>query len=67
MRRLVVATLLMLGVTVGVLGCAGAPTDPYRDMKMLTPAEAGVSQQAQDPVLEAEKAYNAKFTPKNSR
>jgi hypothetical protein len=66
--RLFVAAIL-LGATVGLSGCGGeAPSDPYSGMRMLTPAEAGVSEQEQeDPVQQAEKAYNAKFARKTRR
>jgi len=58
MRRLMGAALL--GVPV-LSGCDSTPVDPYSDMRMLSPAEAGVKEQNQDPVLDAEKAQNAKF------
>ncbi|MDR3632584.1 MAG: hypothetical protein P4L84_02040 [Isosphaeraceae bacterium] len=65
MRLLVIS--ILLGGTAALGGCGSTPHDPYSDMRMLTPEEAGVTNKEQDPVQEAEKAFNAKFVRKERR
>jgi hypothetical protein len=55
---------ILLGGAVGLSGCGSPPPDPYSGMQMLTPQEAGVTQQQENPVLQAERSHNSKFVPK---
>jgi hypothetical protein len=61
------AIAILLSGAVGLSGCGSTPVDPYSDMRMLTPAEAGVTGQDEDPVQQAERANNAKFAPIKKR
>ncbi len=65
MRLLMIA--LLLSGAAALCGCDSKPVDPYSGMQMLTPQEAGVVVEDEDPVLEAERAHNAKFTHKTKR
>ena len=53
-----------LGASAALYGCGSSPTDPYANMQMLTPQEAGAPEVQEDPVLEDERNFNAKFTPR---
>jgi hypothetical protein len=55
---------ILMGGLVSLSGCGSPPPDPYSGMQMLTPQEAGATQPAESPVLQAERAHNAKFVPK---
>jgi hypothetical protein len=65
MRSLAIA--FAVATAAGQSGCDSTPADPYKDMQMLTPVQAGVKEPDQDPVLEAEQAHNAKFAHKKPR
>jgi hypothetical protein len=60
-------TVILLGGAISLSGCGATPTDPYSGMRMLTPQEAGATQQEQNPVLQAERVHNSKFVPKAGR
>jgi hypothetical protein len=57
----------MLGGMAGLWGCESKPVDPYSNMQMLSPAEAGVQEQEEDPVQAAERSFNAKFVHQKTR
>jgi hypothetical protein len=68
MRPWIFTALLGLSAAAGLSGCGGsAPYDPYSNLQMAAPEQAGGARTEEDPVLEAERAYNAKFTPKDKR
>jgi hypothetical protein len=52
---------LLLGGTLSLPGCGSTPPDPFRDVRMLTPAELGASNPNVDRVEKAERAHNDQF------
>ena len=65
--RLLIMLAAFLGASTALYGCGSSPTDPYSNMQMLTPQEAGAPEVQEDPVLESERNFNAKFTPKTKK
>ena len=65
--RLLIMLAAFLGESATIIGCGSSPTDPYANMQMLTPQEAGAPEVQEDPVLESERNFNAKFTPKTKK
>jgi hypothetical protein len=62
-----IRTLPIASLVVGALGLAGCdstPHDPYKNMPMIAPEEVAraAAPVEVDPVLQAEKEYNAQFT-----
>lgn len=65
--RVLIMLAAFLGASAALYGCGSSPTDPYANMQMLTPQEAGAPEVQENPVLEAERNFNAKFAPKLKR